>query len=77
MLAFFHIGVVRRSTAVTDSRGAPPDHEHDHQDGAELQQNSKAHQPLGGMRAAAAQHVEQTEQEHHRDGGDRNKNKRV
>ncbi len=50
------------------SNRAPPDDAHDDDDGHELQQNANAHESLGRVRIAAAQHVEKSQHEDDRDG---------
>ena len=47
-----------------------PDREHDNDDGDELQQHAKPHELLRCVARAPARHVNDTKEEHHRDGAD-------
>ena len=47
-----------------------PDRQHDNDDGDELQQHAKPHEFLRCVARASAHHINQTKEEHHRDGAD-------
>ena len=59
------------------SGGSPPDHTHDDDDGDELQQDAKAHEPLRRARAAATQHVNQAEDKDEGDSDNRYRHKKI
>jgi len=47
-----------------------PDREHDNDDGDELQQHAKPHELLRCVARAPAHRIDETKEEHHRDGAD-------
>src|SRR5215470_14035064 len=61
-----------RTTMLTSLAPHRPDREHGDDDRNELQRHAPAHQLLRQVWRATAHHVDETEQEHQRDGGNRN-----
>ena len=51
-----------------------PDREHDNDDGDELQQHAKPHELLRCVARAPAHHIDETKEEHYRDGADGEQN---
>jgi hypothetical protein len=51
-----------------------PDRDHDNDDGDELQQHAKPHELLRCVARAPAHHIDETKEEHHRDGADGEQN---
>lgn len=62
--------MVRSPTFTCCSFGDHPDREHDDHDGDELQKHAQPHQLLRGVCRTTTHHVDEAEQQHHRNRAD-------